>query len=259
MCMLFGLSSKRIFDLKRPLKEFFAQGVNHPDGWGLCLYNDKNTKPEVWKGMSSAHKSITLKKLIDSYLSGRTAIAHIRKKTYGEVSLSNCHPFILNVAGSDWVLAHNGSVRVPALRGPFYPQGETDSEKILCRIANDLHKANASTEDQIIKSIDGSIRSLAKCGKLNLLITNGKLMIVHTNCRNTLYYANHPADNHTVAFCTDCFLIPGLYWRNVPMNTVLAFKEGKLIYEGQKHTGYYTPAPRYFDDLDSLDWRKMQG
>ena len=50
-------------------------------------------------------------KLIREYpIKSRNVIAHIRKATQGAVSLQNCHPFVRELWGRNWVFAHNGDL-----------------------------------------------------------------------------------------------------------------------------------------------------
>ena len=67
-------------------------------------------------------------------------------------------------------------------------------------------------------------------GKLNLLITNGDMLFVHSNMRETLYYAD--IDDGAVTFCTKPIL--NIDWKEVPNNRVLVYQDGEMIYKGKK-------------------------
>jgi predicted glutamine amidotransferase len=78
-------------------------------------------------------------------IKSENVIAHIRKATQGAVALENCHPFVRELWGRYWVLAHNGDLKgfQPRLHGAFRPVGDTDSERAFCWLMQELAKAHA--------------------------------------------------------------------------------------------------------------------
>ncbi len=234
MCMLFGLNTSKKYELKQPLKTFFGQSIYHPDGWGLCTYRDKGTGHEIIRGTEPAKDSKLLQCLFNTSIEGKIVIGHIRKKTQGNVCISNTHPFNIPLKEKDWILAHNGSVQLDKAYAPFKPHGNTDSEKVLCHIVNNLIDC-PDTQKATIHNIEKSIVEISAFGKLNLLLTDGNIMIVHTNMASTLYYSKI---KYGYVFCTKTMNFTN-NWRPVPLNTVLVYKDGDLIYEGKKHTNTY--------------------
>jgi len=245
VCMLFGFNANRRFEVKNVLRNFFEYSCVHPDGWGLCTYWNKGLEPGIIKEAVPAYKSYMLMRMLEESVAGKTVIAHIRKKTFGQVSMKNTHPFKM----AEWVLAHNGSVNIPEKYingGDYRAAGETDSERILCYIMNNLQEQQDSQNSNFINIIEKSILKLSNWGKLNLLLTNGDMMFVHSNVRETLYYAY--VATGAVTFCTKPIL-SSLDWQEVPNNKVLVFRDGALVYEGKtKIDNYDLPWSRYSDD-----------
>jgi len=239
MCMLFGFNSKKRYEIRGPINAFMNESVNHPHGWGMALYDKRDKLPLIIKEPVPAYRSSFLNEHLES-VTTRLCIAHIRYKTYGNVSYTNTHPFIQKVRGTDWIVAHNGSVDYTkfAYKLERRTQGETDSEKVSCYIADMLDKLpNEHTDQDIIKCVERSVNELAKYGKLNLMITNGEVLFVHTNCESTLYMQEA---QDAVLLCTKP-LTSGR-WKCVPMNRILVFKDGSQIYEGKPHNAqYYKP------------------
>src|SRR5205085_2616262 len=70
------------------------------------------------------------------------AIAHVRRRTRGKVSLANTHPFVRELWGRTFTFAHNGTVKCVRRRPleRFKPIGNTDSEYAFCVMLEALHE-----------------------------------------------------------------------------------------------------------------------
>ena len=81
----------------------------HADGWGLALYDGKAVRTflEPCAAASSPLATYVRQNPIKTLL----AIAHVRKRTRGEVCLANTHPFVRELWGRNLTFAHNGTVR----------------------------------------------------------------------------------------------------------------------------------------------------
>src|SRR5256885_11160379 len=81
----------------------------HADGWGLALYEGRAVRTflEPCAASSSPLATYVRSNPIKTLL----AIAHVRKRTRGEVSLANTHPFVRELWGRSLTFAHNGTVR----------------------------------------------------------------------------------------------------------------------------------------------------
>jgi predicted glutamine amidotransferase len=75
------------------------------------------------------------------------------------VALENTHPFLRELWGRYWVMAHNGDLKgfQPAAAWRFRPVGSTDSELAFCWLMQELAKAHAS-----VPTIDELTRTLAE-------------------------------------------------------------------------------------------------
>jgi glutamine amidotransferase len=175
------------------------QSARHPDGWGIGYY--VGDYPHLYRNPAQALQDGLFRDL-GSVVSAYTLIGHIRKASVGSVNLLNCHPFQFG----NWMMAHNGEIAgydnpevqaaVLALVAPkFQPYilGTTDSEVIfyafLSRLSmqfedlsfkglpfNAVADALQATVDDVIAIIDQHGTQLTK---LNLIVTNGKLLIGH--------------------------------------------------------------------------------
>jgi predicted glutamine amidotransferase len=113
----------------------------HKDGWGLCLYEGKAVRSFLEP--SAAAGSPLARFLRENPIKTLLAIAHVRKKTRGVVSLANTHPFVRELWGRTFVFAHNGTVKNARKHplGRFRPIGETDSEHAFCALLAGLDAA----------------------------------------------------------------------------------------------------------------------
>ena len=106
MCRLFGIISDhecmdRISD---KIEQFRTFAKNNPDGWGLGYYENGNAK--IVKHPRNALKDPTFLPIIDDVISN-ISIIHLRKRSIGEKTMVNTHPF----AQGDLIFAHNGTIR----------------------------------------------------------------------------------------------------------------------------------------------------
>lgn len=227
MCEILGFTAKKEYDIQKILKAFFNNSTLHPDGWGCAIY--KNGLPTVIKEPMAAYKSTMANALTNDKLITKLAIAHIRKATRGKVNINNCHPFVRNVNGNDIVLAHNGTVKAN-VTGYCHerPVGDTDSERVLCCIADNLAVSQLSE----VMIYEETIKKLSTEGKLNLLFSDGEQLFIHTNMEGTLYRLQ--GDGYAI-FATKPVLEPknGLNWEPVPLNRLFIYKDGKEIYQSE--------------------------
>jgi glutamine amidotransferase len=94
------------------------------------------------------------------------------------------------------VFAHNGDLKnfQPRLHGAFRPVGDTDSERALCWLMQELAKAHAA-----VPSIHELTRTLAELvplpaahGAFNLLLSNGQALWAHGATRLHWLQRRHP-------------------------------------------------------------------
>lgn len=244
MCMLFGLSSRDHYTANEYLKAFYKNSPQHPDGWGLAVIGRNDAVIE--KESIEASKSHYLKERLSAPVEARVVIAHIRYATVGNVEYKNCHPFTAkDNLGRRWTQAHNGTVfDCPALsKYVGIQKGDTDSERIFLYLLDRLNAAQSEkgsklSFDERFALLDGIVCDTARGNKLNLLLSDGRNLYVHTNCRDTLYYlVKSSAALIATAPLTD------EAWEPAPFTTLLAFRDGKLIKKGTDHGNEYIENP----------------
>src|SRR5687767_14363715 len=135
MCRLLGIVSSEPTEFRIVLKEaprsMAALSRDHPDGWGLAVYEEQRAIGwRLHKGTLCASEDDEFHKLAVGSR-GEMLVAHIRQRTVGVTSLENTHPF----HNGRWVFAHNGTikdqdflrVRISSARREEI-RGQTDSE-----------------------------------------------------------------------------------------------------------------------------------
>lgn len=236
MCELLGISSSIKICANELLKEFYTHSQFHPNGWGLAIFHGDVASIE--KEPIRAIDSIYLKERLKQDIITKTLIAHIRLATSGSIDYNNCHPFVRqDNYKRRWTLAHNGTIfHGDILNSYFYKQeGQTDSERILYYIIDQINLEQSKFNRELtckerFDIIDNIVCILASGNKLNLLIYDGEMMYVHTNCAHTLYVYQ---TNETTYLATKPV---GKYsWKELPMNQLFSFKHGKKIYTGTNH------------------------
>src|SRR5512143_2940877 len=137
MCELLGMECNVPTDIVFSFAGLASRGGKagpHGDGWGLALYDGKVARMflEPHAAASSPLAQFVREHPIKTLL----AIAHVRRKTRGRVSLANTHPFVRELWGRHFVFAHNGTVKGVRRHklGHFRPIGQTDSEHAFCAL-----------------------------------------------------------------------------------------------------------------------------
>lgn len=249
MCELFGYSGARPLDVSPYLRMLASHSPDHPHGWGIAAIYGKYVNLE--KEPKPAWVSDYLRNRLEYPLEVPAVIAHIRLATRGSMSHPNCHPFVMqDAANRTWTLAHNGTIFESDILDAYrdIQIGGTDSERILCHIihksdALPVYASNPAFCNTRFEMVDNIIQEIAQHNKLNLLIHDGEYLYVHTNMANTLY-------RKSVAEGTLFATVPldegG--WEPVPMMQLLVYADGRLIFEGTKHSfEYHKP-----DDPDGI-------
>jgi predicted glutamine amidotransferase len=143
MCELLGMECNVPTDIVFSFTGLALRGGQkgpHSDGWGLALYEGRAAR--TFLEPAAAADSPLATYVRQNPIKTLLAIAHVRKKTRGHVSLANTHPFVRELWGRHFVFAHNGTVldvrRHPL--GRFQPIGETDSEYALCALLHHLDR-----------------------------------------------------------------------------------------------------------------------
>lgn len=244
MCELFGVSSSIKTDHRDLLSEFFSHSNENPHGWGIVSYHGsvkyKNgfLIPEIYKSPEKASESRALRWIMEAPVDPELLMAHIRLATKGQIELRNTHPFIeKDRSGIKWTLVHNGTIfECSELSGYLHIQkGETDSERILLCLTDRMNRALAVkgsglTENDRIMIVEDMLRDITPENKVNILISDGRLLYAHSNLRGSLYMLKQGGSTYfsTKPLSRD-------QWEEAPLSTLLVYKDGEQIYEGTPH------------------------
>lgn len=240
MCEIFGISAREKVKINSMLESFYCHSNEHRNGWGLALLD--RTPISIDKEPVKALDSEYLKEKLKTEIWTKKCISHIRMATIGGMNEDNTHPFTrYDYSGRRWVFAHNGTIFESDVLTPYQyiQKGTSDSERILLYIIDimDRHyeERKSSLDGQKrMELIDEIVRTLAPNNKLNLMIEDGEYFYVHKNEENTLSYLEL---DEGYVFSTKPLSDEG--WKDFPMNQLMVYKDGKLVYEGTKHNSTY--------------------
>jgi glutamine amidotransferase len=157
---------------------FQEHGKENPDGWGIAFYKDEQL--QLVKEAKPAVKS-PLFDFVEKYPESKTFISHVRRSTMGTRSYANTHPFYRVVSAngvrSEFAFAHNGTLTdMSKLKlSSFKPIGETDSERLMCHILENVDLEN-------FKSLEDSLREVND-GKntMNCILTDGEYLFCYSD------------------------------------------------------------------------------
>lgn len=250
MCELLGFSSAVPTDISEHLGTFFSHSVKHPHGWGLMRENGGR---EVFREPVRACDSSLLTAVMEDMMPQKTALAHIRFATVGSIDENNCHPFTgSDNSGREWTLIHNGTIfngkhnhRYAAVQ-----TGDTDSERFFLSMLDAVNgqlERGIPTERARFELISSFIADNAPRNKLNLMIYDGDLLYVHKNLKNTLSFKRL---ENGILFSTTP-LDSGI-WVPFPMAQVIAYKNGREVYRGDRHNGTFVPTLEYITAMDAM-------
>lgn len=238
MCELFAISSTEKINIQKYLEEFFSRGVHHPHGWGLINIDSMS----FYREPARSDTSDKLKLILSEPFLSKTALAHIRYATIGDIATDNCHPFVgYSVQGSMFSMIHNGTLFDGSHTDRFYKlqKGDTDSERLLMYLIEkvnreEFRKARRLTRSEKIAVMEDLVFELSENNKLNLIISDGDLLYVHSNFRDSLNYSERDG----YALISTVPLKEG-DWQNVPFRKLNVFEDGRLILTGSRLTSEY--------------------
>jgi predicted glutamine amidotransferase len=192
MCELLGMECNVPTDIVFSFAGLRQRGGRtgpHADGWGLAFYEGRATR--VFLDPAPAAESPLARFLGEHPIKTLLAIGHIRRRTRGQASLANTHPFVRELWGRHWVFAHNGTLRHVKRRklGRFNPIGNTDSEHAYCFLLEGLrsgfsgYPTRARDLWQAVAALGGE---LGGDGTLNFLLGDGRPLFAR--CATRLSY-----------------------------------------------------------------------
>ncbi len=235
-CELLGISSKEPVHAGDWFELFRERSRNNDDGWGVALYKDHTVS--LFKEANDASKS-PLAKFLVTYpeLKSRTLLAHVRSASVGRPALNNTHPFVRELGGKEYVLAHNGTLKdftkVLKLRR-IQPVGSTDSEHIFSYLLGQLHKKKIVQWDQVaFEWLQEKLRDVNKTGSLNTLFSDGQHLFVYHDKTgyNSLYHLmRHQASEKGRYVVVATTPLTKEKWTECPQGQLLVFKNGVQVF-----------------------------
>jgi predicted glutamine amidotransferase len=201
MCQLLGMNANTPTDVCFSFAGLAQRADEHKDGFGIAFFEDRGLRYFV--DHHSARAS-PIAELVKRYpIKSDNVIAHTRKATQGRVALENTHPFVRELWGRYWVLAHNGDLKDfhPRLHAGFRPVGDTDSERAFCWLMQELSKAHASVPsvEELTRTLRELVPALAARGTFNMLLSNGQALWAHASTRLHWLLRQHPFCSATLA------------------------------------------------------------
>lgn len=253
MCELFGICSNESCQINDYLKEFFSHSGDHPHGWGLACM--ERNEVSVEKEPIQASKSNYLKERLSVSIWVKSAFAHIRYATIGNVEYKNCHPYTMkDMGGRQWTLVHNGTIfeYSPLNRYVSVQKGDTDSERILLYIVDKINQEERQLQRRLYKEerfrlIDSIIIDISRENKLNLMMYDGEIFYVHTNYASSLYKLEK---ENQVFFST--VPLGKEEWQEEIFTTLLAYEKGRKIFQGTNHGNEYVDSEENLKFLYSI-------
>jgi glutamine amidotransferase len=254
------------------VREFFTHANKNPHGWGFADFSGAQT--ELLRCPEPANRSTLASQLLAQPLTLANALVHIRMATVGQIELDNCHPFVAaDASGRKWTLIHKGTVFDYSPLDPYFTlqQGSTDSERILLYLIDQINRAGANKATELTAAerfavFERLTREISVGACLNLIVFDGEQFFLHANYKNAIRLL-HCAD--CALFCTSALTsIPAQVatsaderapehpqtgrrstqphtspvlpcWEDLPLCTAFAYRQGRLIRQGQPHTHEY--------------------
>ena len=201
MCELLGMNANTPTDVMFSFAGLAVRAEEHKDGFGIAFFEDRGLR--LFVDHHSARRS-PVAELVKRYpIKSDNVIAHIRKATQGHVALENTHPFMRELWGRYWVFAHNGDLKGfnPRLHGAYRPVGQTDSERALCWLMQELAKAHASVPsvEELTTTLAELLPLPAQHGTFNMLLSNGQALWAHASTKLWSLVRQHPFGAATLA------------------------------------------------------------
>lgn len=181
MCRLLGVVKERsdnfLHCLRDAPRSLVSLSREHPDGWGIGVWT-LSLGWRVQKRACTAMSDVDFNRAAQ-HARGQTLIAHIRKRTVGDVCVENTHPFV----DGSWTFAHNGTIgNLDALRERTSPtrrrnvRGQTDSELLFARVLSQLDSAKERDRNVLDRVLMDSVASLDEADSATFLMSDGLIM-----------------------------------------------------------------------------------
>ena len=179
MCRMLGVVSTYPTSVRELLhdgpRSLRALSEEHCDGWGIALRSQHD-----WTVHRSIHCAARCALYSSLDVAATQVIAHVRKKTVGDLAVVNTHPF----RRGDFVFAHNGTVEnVAAIEARIAPEhraaieGTTDSERLFAFVLTYID--DAGNDARGIVAATRALHAIDNIGTVNFLISCGARLYAH--------------------------------------------------------------------------------
>ncbi|RIY33108.1 hypothetical protein CKF54_03405 [Psittacicella hinzii] len=203
MCQILALNANSPTDITFSFEGFVNRaGITETnvDGTGIAFF-EKNNNVRLLKDDKAAYNSY-VRNLVRIYqIKSSNIIAHIRRASSGAPKLINCHPFVRELWGDNWVFCHNGHLEsFPNITEKEKQSvvGETDSELFFTHLISHLEKEFPQKPEVeiLFLAVAKFADSYASAGILNFVVSNGSFLIAH--CSTNLYWISRSASDDTL-------------------------------------------------------------
>ena len=241
------------------LFEFFTHADENPHGWGYAEFS--KPEPFVQRSPERANTGNQAAKFFTHPHIARTALAHIRYATVGQVEQANCHPFTpVDVSGRHWTLIHKGTVFDYSPLNPYFQcqAGSTDSERILLYLVDWINAAtqckeltpescSALTADKRFAVFTSLVEVLSPGNCISLAVYDSEQLFIYSNYQGGLNIVNL---QDSVVCCTSELTVlssalsapPNTQWQPLPLCTPLSYMRGELVFSAA------SVGKQYFDN-----------
>lgn len=208
MCRLVGIVASESTEFGLCLKEaprsLARLSREHPDGWGIAIFERARAAWKVHKGTEKAYEDTRFHE-VAARSTGHVLVAHVRQKTVGPTRLENTHPFHRD----GWLFAHNGTVKaIDTVRAGASKarlseiEGDTDSEILFAHFLTRLDEAgltklgDESARAGATRIIETAAKKLRdeNVGAFNFLLSDGATTFAHRFGRSLFLLERGPND-----------------------------------------------------------------
>jgi predicted glutamine amidotransferase len=205
MCRLLGAVASEPAQFRLTLHEaprslaFLSR--EHRDGWGIGVYSETGGW-SIQRGTLCAHEDEEFHE-VAAGSRGELLLAHVRKRTVGEITLENTHPF----RQGRWVFAHNGTIQdIDWVRGHTSAtrleklRGQTDSEVLFAFLLSRLDRESAAHDGDVTAAdaaLVGALHDLVAhptLGSCTFLLSDGQKLYAHRSGRSLFLLERVPGD-----------------------------------------------------------------
>ena len=256
-CEVMGFSFNERVSARELFADFRHRGAIHRDGWGVAFYPDKSA--QVIKDGKPAMES-DLAEFLTRYqgLESEIFIGFVRtaSRGCGEPAHQNSHPFLRELNGREYVLAHEGTVhdfREKLALGHARPLGINDSEFLCCYLTGQIEQAGIHAWNQkMFGWFDKLLHETSALGSVTCAFSDGEYLFVYLDRRDVkdiysvqrrapygkVFFANmkqevdlgriYPKSAKGFVFATRPLTTEN--WTPLAAGSLTVFKKGEIIY-----------------------------